>query len=280
MTGFETLGDPATLAVIAAVFLIAGAAIGVLAGLFGVGGGGISVPVFFEAFLRLGIDDDIAMPLAVGTSLAMMIPTSINSVRNHHKRGTVDLGILKAWTLPILFGVALGSVLARFGDAWLFQIVFVLVAGANAYRLLLSSGSWRVGDAMPGRLGTSAYGVGIGVLSSLMGVGGGVISNVILTMHGMSMVRAVSTSAGVGVLIAIPGTIGYFFAGLGKEGLPFDALGYVSLLGLVLTAPMAVLTTRIGVTLAHRLPKELLSRLFGIFLALVSLRFLVALIVG
>lgn len=140
MTGIEPLLHPATALPLITALLMSGAAIGVLAGLFGVGGGAISVPVFYETFLRLGTGPDVAMPLAVGTSLAMIVPTSILSARSHAAKGTLDMAVLRAWAVPVLIGVALGSVLARQADAALFQIVFVLVAGTNAAKLLFARG--------------------------------------------------------------------------------------------------------------------------------------------
>ena len=269
--------DLATVLPLVALLIVSGAAIGILAGVFGVGGGAISVPVFYETFQRIGMEPDVAMPLAVGTSLAMIVPTSILAARRHAEKGTVDWGILKAWIVPILIGVILGSVLAFFARAAVFQSVFVLVAGTLSIKLLFGSDGWRISDNLPGPFATRAYGFVIGVLASLMGVGGGAISNFFLTLHGQSMLRAVSTSAGVGVLIAIPGTIGYILAGWAKPGLPFDALGYVSSLALAITAPTALLTTGIGVRLAHRLDKDVLRRLFGAFFLLVCLRFVIEL---
>ena len=277
MTGTEALSDPAVATSLIVVLLLSGAAIGVLAGLFGVGGGAISVPVFYEAFLMQGNEPDIAMPVAVGTSLAMIVPTSIRSVRAHAAKGTVDVALLKAWALPILIGVALGSLMARHANASLFQIVFVFVAGVNAVKLLFAKGEWKLRDEMPGVIGTSLYGFMTGILAALMGIGAGAISNMILTLNGRSIHEAVSTSAGVGVLIAIPGTVGYILAGWGKSGLPFDAVGYVSVLALAFTVPTALITARIGVSIAHSMSRDVLGCLFGVFLTLVCIRFLIAL---
>lgn len=255
--------------------LIAGACIGVLAGLFGVGGGAISVPVFFETFRLMGVDDAIAMPMAVGTSLAIIIPTSIVSARAHARKGTVDMRIFRAWIVPISVGVALGSLIARKADPVVFQAVFVFVASVNAIRLLSGGAGWVVRDTMPTGPLSWAYGFVTGLLSALMGIGGGAISNLIMTMHGKPMREAVSTSAAIGLLIAVPGAMGYMFAGYGNPGLPPDAIGFVSILALLLTIPTALLTTRLGVALAHRIDQSLLRRLFGGFLALVSIRFVV-----
>ena len=279
MSGPEALlAEPGTLVLMGLGLIVAGAAIGLLAGLFGVGGGAISVPVFYETFLMTDAGPDIAMPLAVGTSLAMIIPTSILSARTHAQKGALDMPHLRAWALPVTAGVLLGSAIARYASAEVFQIVFVVVAGTNAFKMLFARGSWKLRDDMPKGPVRAAYGGVVGLLSALMGIGGGAISNLILTLHGWNMHRAVATSAGVGLLIAVPGTLGYVLAGWGKAGLPADAFGYVSVAALALTMPAALLTTGLGARLAHALTRETLTRLFGVFLVLVSARFLLALL--
>jgi uncharacterized membrane protein YfcA len=271
------LADPGTLALLCLGLIVAGALIGLLAGLFGVGGGAISVPVFYETFLFMDAPADIAMPLAVGTSLAMIIPTSILSAKTHAEKGALDMPHLRAWALPVTAGVLIGSAVARYAPAEVFQIVFAAVAGFNAFKMLFVRKPWLIRDGLPGEPLRGLYGAIVGLLSALMGIGGGAISNLILTLHGWTMHRAVATSAGVGLLIAIPGAIGYVIAGWGKPGLPPDAVGFVSLAALVLTLPTALLTTRRGARLAHALSRETLTRLFGLFLAIVAIRFVIAL---
>ncbi len=261
-----------------ALLLAAGAVIGVLAGLFGIGGGAISVPVFYQLFGSLGLDDSVRMPLAVGTSLAVIIPTSLVSARAHLARGTVETGVLRLWIAPVLLGVALGALVARVADPWVFKVVFVLVAAVNAAKLLFGGAGWRLRDGLPGPWPLRAYGLVTGFLSALMGIGGGAITNLILTLHGVSIHRAVSTGAGAGVLIALPATLGYVYAGWGKEGLPLDATGYVSWLTVAATIPTTLLTARWGVALAHRLSRQALETAFGVFLLLVSARFLLDLL--
>lgn len=266
--------DPATLLPLVAVLAVAGALIGFLAGLFGIGGGAISVPVFYEVFQTLGHAPEVAMPMAVGTSLAVIIPTSIQSSRGHFKRGTVDMDLLRLWALPVLAGVLIGSVIARFAAPEVFQLVFAAVAAVNAAKLLSGGSGWRLRDSLPGKAALRAYGAGVGLISALMGIGGGAVSNLILTLHNVPIHRAVSTSAGVGVLIAIPGTLGYMAAGWGRADLPPDAVGFVSLATFALTIPTSLLTTRFGVALAHRLTRRHLELVFGLFLVTVCLRFL------
>jgi uncharacterized protein len=271
--------DPATLLPLVAVLAVAGALIGFLAGLFGIGGGAISVPVFYEVFQTLGHTPEVAMPMAVGTSLAVIIPTSIQSSREHFKRGTVDMHLLRLWALPVLAGVMIGSIIARFAAPQVFQLVFAAVAAVNAVKLLLGGSGWRLRDSLPGRALLRAYGAGVGLISALMGIGGGAVSSLILTLHDVPIHRAVSTSAGVGVLIAIPGTLGYMAAGWSRADLPPDAIGFVSLATFALTIPTSLLTTRFGVALAHRLTRRQLELVFGLFLVVVCLRFVLAVLV-
>ncbi len=201
--------DPGTLLAIAGMLAVAGAVTGVLAGLFGVGGGAITVPILFEVFGLIGVPDTVRMPMAVGTSLAIIIPTSIQSARGHYLRGAVDMDLLRAWALPVLAGVIAGSAIARFAQPWVFQTVFVLVAGTNSIKMLFGRESWRLGDDLPGGALRRLYGLIVGLFSALMGIGGGAISNLMLTLYGRPIRQSVATSAGVGVLISIPGAIGY-----------------------------------------------------------------------
>jgi uncharacterized membrane protein YfcA len=266
--------DGGTLFGVAAMLLVAGLATGVLAGLFGVGGGAILVPVLFLSFTLVGVEEAIAMPLAVGTSLAVIVPTSISSARLHYAKGMVDMALVRVWAIPILIGVLGGAALARYAEPWVFQLVFILVAGTNAAKLLLGKANWKVADDLPKGLLLRFYGLMAGLLSALMGIGGGAITNLAMTLHGRPIHQAVATSAAIGVVISIPGAIGYALAGLGKAGLPLGSLGFVSLLGCVLIVPTTLLTTKIGVRMAHAMSRRTLEKAFGLFLIAVCLRFL------
>jgi uncharacterized membrane protein YfcA len=269
--------DPGTLMTIAVALAAAGAITGVLAGLFGVGGGAITVPILYEVFRNIGVAPDIAMPLAVGTSLAIIIPTSLQSARGHHARGAVDIGLVRAWALPVLVGVTAGVWIARFAPPQVFQAVFVAVASVNAIKLFFGKDSWRIAPEMPKGPLLRLYGLVVGLASALMGIGGGAISNLILTLHGRPIRQAVATSAAVGVIVSIPGAIGYVWAGWGRAGLPPLSLGFVSLLAFAVIVPTTLLTTPFGVRLAHTLPKRRLEIAFATFLTLVSVRFIAAL---
>jgi uncharacterized membrane protein YfcA len=194
------IGDLAFLAV---SLVLAGAVTGLLAGVFGVGGGAVIVPVLYEIFRVIGVAEEVRMPLSVGTSLAIIIPTSICSFNAHRAKGLVDLSILKVWAVPVIVGVLAGSWIARFAPADLFKIVFVVVATISALRLLFAADRWKFGEDMPGKPLMVAYGGIIGVLSALMGIGGGQLSSLFMTFYGRPIHQAVATSSGFGVLISI-----------------------------------------------------------------------------
>lgn len=268
------------LAILAVGLLAAGAITGILAGVFGVGGGAVIVPVLYELFGVVGVPVELRMALAVGTSLAIIIPTSIRSFQAHKAKGAVDMEILRAWAIPVVIGVIVGSLLARYAPPAVFKAVFVFVAGLSAWRLLTGK-ELSFGTGMPGPAGMVASGGVIGVLSSLMGIGGGQLGNLVMMAYGRSIHNAVATSSGLGVLISIPGAIGYIYAGWPKAAefpavaaiqFPF-ALGYVSLIGFLLFIPTSMWTAPLGARLAHSLPKRKLELSFGIFLLIVCLRF-------
>ncbi|MGL5447999.1 MAG: sulfite exporter TauE/SafE family protein, partial [Rhabdaerophilum sp.] len=274
--GLVMSGIPiADLVTLALALLAAGLLTGILAGMFGVGGGAVIVPVLYQIFGFLGVPDEVRMHLCVGTSLAIIIPTSIQSYRTHRAKGKVLEDVLKSWAIPVVLSVLAGGLIAAFAPALLLKLVFVIVAGANAIKLLAGRDDWRIAPDLPGIIGMRAYGVLIGLASALMGIGGGAISNMILTLHGKAIHNAVATSSGLGVLISIPGALSYIAAGWPKMAvLPPFSVGYVSLLGLALIAPVSAFAAPYGARLAHQLNKRTLEMAFGVFLTIVSLRFL------
>lgn len=263
------------LAFVVVGLLAGGVATGLLAGLFGVGGGAIIVPVLYAVFGIMGVPEAQRMPLAVGTSLAVIIPTSIQSFRTHKGKGAVDMDVLRAWAVPIVLGTLVGAVIARYAPPAVFKIVFIGVATLTAAKLFFGGDRWRLGDVLPMGLPLKVSGAVIGVLSSLMGIGGGQLANVFMTVYGRGIHQAIATSSGVGVLISIPGAIGYMIAGWPQmPALPPLSVGFVSFIGLLLIAPTSSFFAPYGARLAHRLPKRQLELGFGIFLVLVCLRFI------
>jgi uncharacterized membrane protein YfcA len=259
---------------------------GFLAGVFGIGGGAILVPVFYECFRLAGVPLDVRMPLCIGTSLAIIIPTSISSWRAHHARGAVDMEILHRWWVPILVGVVAGSITARYAPERLFKIVFVMVAYSAATRLLLGRATWKFGEDLPKGPLMKVYGFLVGLFSTLMGIGGGLFANLLMTFYGRPIHQGVATSSALAVLISIPGALGYVYAGWPAAArypdvvalqLPF-ALGYVSLIGAVLVMPTSLLTAPLGVKVAHALSKRALETAYGCYLLIVGSRFVISLL--
>jgi uncharacterized membrane protein YfcA len=263
----------------AAAIVVGGVVTGLLAGLFGIGGGAVIVPVLYEVFRALGVPEEVRMQLCVGTSLAIIVPTTIRSYLAHRAKGAVIPDIARRWALPAIVGVAVGAAAAAFAPAAVFKLAFVLIAVLIAVKMLFGRESWRIAEDLPGRTGMTIYGFFVGLASSLMGVSGGSVSGMLLTLHGKSIHSAVATSAGVGVPITIAGTILFALAGWRYQALmPPLSVGFVSLIGFVLLAPTASFTASYGVRLAHSLPKRKLEVAFGCFLLLVASRFVVSLI--
>jgi uncharacterized membrane protein YfcA len=274
------LGYPiGEIALLALWIVAAGIVVGILAGLFGIGGGAIIVPVLYEVFRALGVPEEIRMQLCIGTSLAIIVPTTISAFLGHRKKGAVNMEVVRTWGLPAVVGVAIGSVAAAYAPSSLFKIVFVVFAAFIAARMLLGNERWNLGNDLPSRKLLGLYGFITGLFASMVGVSGGAVSNAVLTLYGQPMQRAVAISAGIGVPITIAGTIGYMLAGWRHMAvLPPLSIGFVSLIGVVLMAPVSSFTTRYGVRFAHWLPRRKLEIGFGIFLALASLRFLISLL--
>ena len=198
------------------------------------------------------------------------------------------MDILKQWWLPIVIGVIAGSVTARYAPERLFKIVFVCVAWSAAIRLFLARDNWKFGDVMPTGPLTRVYGFFIGLLSTLMGVGGGLFANLLMTFYGRPIHQAVATSSALAVLISIPGALGYVYAGwpagarfpdITALQLPF-ALGYVSLIGALVVMPTTLITAPLGVRVAHALSKRRLEVAFGCYLFIVGSRFVISLLSG
>ena len=274
------LGYPISeLAWLAVLIAGAGILVGILAGLFGIGGGAIIVPVLYEVFRALNVPEDVRMQMCIGTSLAIIVPTTVRSYIGHKKKGAVIPNVVRVWTLPAVIGVAIGSVAAAYAPAALFKSAFVVFALFISTRMFFGGDRWTLGNELPKGFILKVYGFITGLFSSLVGVSGGAVSNAVLTLYGQPMQRAVATSAGVGVPITIAGTIGYILAGLRHmPELPPLSIGFVSLIGFVLMAPVSSYTAVYGVRLAHWMPRRKLEVAFGILLLLVALRFLISLL--
>jgi len=258
---------------LAAVVVAAGGVAGLLAGLFGIGGGAVLVPVFYQLLGIAGVDEAIRMHLAVGTSLAIIVPTSIRSFLSHRARGAVDMELLKSFVIGVPSGVLLATLVFASISGRELRGIFAFIALLVGIRLLFNRESWKIGDELPAGPGRFAVGALIGFLSTLMGIGGGVLNNTFMTLFSRPIHQAVATSAGVGVLISIPGFIGSIWAGWGEPGLPPLSTGYVNWIAVALIIPVTLAMAPLGVRLAHRLKKRQLEIGFGLFMFVVAGRF-------
>ena len=266
---------------LALAIIVGGVITGLLAGLFGIGGGAVIVPVLYEVFRILDVPDAVRMQLCVGTSLAIIVPTTIQSYLTHRAKGLVVPGVLRLWALPAVLGVVCGATIAFFAPAAVFKIAFVVIAIFIATKFMFAGDRWNLGTDLPGPLPMRLYGFIIGLASSLMGVSGGSLSNIALTLYGKSIHQAVATSAGFGGPITIVGTLGYILAGLHDHALlPPFSLGFVSLIGVVIMAPVSSFAAPYGARLAHRLSRRTLEIALSSFLLLISARFLISLFQG
>jgi uncharacterized membrane protein YfcA len=260
------------LALLAVAMLLTGALSGVLAGLLGIGGGIVIVPVLDAALGFVGTDPDIRMQIAVATSLATIIPTSISSSRAHHRRHAVDLALVRRWAVFVLVGAIAGAWLASRVHSDVLAIVFATTALIMGVKLLLPLDGMTLAAGIPDRPLVNAIPVAIGAISSMMGIGGGTLSVATLTLMNQSIHRAVGTAALFGLAISLPGTVAFIVTGWGDPRLPPGNLGFVSLLGFALISPTTWMTAPLGAALAHRMTHRQLSVSFGVFLFLMSAR--------
>lgn len=250
----------------------AGLLAGFAGGVFGIGGGFVVVPALLLMLPLLGGDHLQYAHVAIGTSAATIIATSIRSVMSHSKRGSVDFEILKSWAPWIVLGDGIGVLLASHIDGKVLTLIFatgVLLMSLNFLLPQVSDKSFS--DQMPtGMLRISIAG-GLGTFSSLLGIGGGTIAIMVMTLCGRPIHRAVGTASGVGTLIAIPSAIGFAIIGLNEHGLPWGSLGFVNLPATAAIASMSIFTAPLGVAVAHWLEPRMLKRVFGIYLIVIAI---------
>ncbi len=247
---------------------------GLMAGLLGVGGGIVIVPVLDFAFAMLGVPPELRLQFAVATSLATIIPTSISSARSHHANGAVDVPLFKRWSGGMLIGSTAGALIASTVSGQGMALVFGAVALLVAAKMLLIPEAVRIASAVPTGPASHLIPFGIGGISSMMGIGGGTLGVPTLTLLNHPVHRAVGTSATFGLVVSIPATIAYVMAGWDHAGALPGSVGYVNVVGFLLIAPLTTYFAPYGARLAHRLSRQQLSRAFGGFLLLVGGRML------
>ncbi len=255
-----------------AAMLATGCTAGVLAGLFGIGGGIVIVPVLEAVLGYVGVDAAIRMHVAVATSLATIIPTSIASARAHYRRGAVDVEIVRRWALFVLIGALLGAWTASAVHSRALAVVFATVSLFVAVRMVFFPELKQLTRTVPDDYRVATIPVLIGGISTMMGIGGGVLSVMTLRLFNQPIHRAVGTAALFGLVISLPGTAGFIVTGIGDARLPVGNLGYVSLLGFAFIAPTTVLFAPLGARIAHTFSERQLSMAFGGFLVIAAAR--------
>ena len=206
------------------------------------------------------------------------MPTSIQSFRKHYARGAVDLDLLRSFVFAVPFGVICASIVTAWISGAGLRVIFAVIALVIALRLLLARENWKLAGDIPRGPTRMVIGWLIGFFSTFMGIGGGVMNNTFMTLYGRPMHQAVATSSGTGILISIPGMIGYILAGWGIADMPPFTLGYVNLLAFAIIIPITIFVAPIGVRFAHVLSKRQLEVAFGSFLILVSIHFFATLL--
>jgi uncharacterized membrane protein YfcA len=265
--------DTGTLIIMVLSMAAAGGVTGILAGLFGIGGGAVLVPILIEFLNFQGVAPSVQAHIAVGTSLAIIIPTSFRSFRAHQNRGAPDEALLRNWLIMVPLGVVIASFIVAFVSGEVLKIVFAVVAILIAIKMLFNRDTWTLGEDLPAQPVKGGVGFLIGFISTFMGIGGGNLNNVFMTSFSRPIHQAVATSAGLGILISIPAAITYVVNGWGNPDLPPFSFGYINLLAFVLVMPISMLVAPLGVKLAHGLSKRHMEIAFGVFLILVAARF-------
>jgi uncharacterized membrane protein YfcA len=245
---------------------------GIMAGLLGVGGGIVIVPVLYHFLSVMGVDESMRMQIAVATSLTTIIATALSSTRSHYKKGAVDIGLLKSWGPAIIVGVIIGTAIGGHVDGRVLTAVFAVVALLVATNMMLARDRSSDPQKNPPKSVWAILGIVAGGLSAMMGIGGGTICVPLLSFLGYDIRKAVGTASAIGLIIALPGTIGYAMSGIGIDGRPPFSVGYANVLAAALLIPMTVLFAPVGARIAHSIPQRALRICFGLFLLVTSIR--------
>ena len=250
---------------------------GILAGLLGVGGGIVIVPVLFFLFQSFGVSADSAMVIATATSLATIVPTSISSIRSHKQKGNVDFQLLKHWAVFILIGVLAGSwLVTRVDGTWL-SVLFGVIAILSSLNMLFRTGKSAVFQQLPSKAGQSVMGAFIGFFSSMIGIGGGTLSVPLLTLYNYPAHKAVGTASAIGLIISLPGALTMLLLGSTPSDAPAGTIGLINIIGFLCIVPLTVIFAPVGVSIATKLDAAKLKKVFAVVLLITGVRMLVSL---
>jgi uncharacterized membrane protein YfcA len=271
--------DPLLAVRLAAFCLATGAVAGLLAGMLGVGGGIVVVPALYFVLGQMGVDEAVRMQVAVGTSLATIIPVSVLSAKAHRARGSVDEALLKVWVAPALVGAILGTAFATMVKGAVLAAVFGAIAMVVALQMMAKPGGFAIRERLPGNLGSRTMAFLIGGFSAVMGIGGGTLAVPVLSLFSYPIRLAVGTAATLGLFIAVPATVGMLAGGL-LSGAPVPPLsiGYVNLVAFATVLPAQLVCVKFGAKIAHTISQPALRRVFGGVLAVVGARMLMSLL--
>ncbi|MCZ4274032.1 sulfite exporter TauE/SafE family protein [Maritalea porphyrae] len=258
----------------------AGVAGGLMAGLLGVGGGIVMVPVMATVFQLMGLPTEIIMHMAVATSLAVIVPTGLSSARSHAKRGAVAKDLLVLWAPAMVIASFIGGISAGFYSAFVLRIIFGVMAFFIAINSVVPLQKKLMEGLSASPITHRLSAAFIGYISSLMGIGGGSLSVPTMTVLGTPVHTAVGTSSALGVFIALPAAIGFIISGWGVAGLPAYSIGYISLPAMAALAVGAIMFAPVGAFIAHKLSAVLLKRVLAIYLLIVGTRMIIQALFG
>ena len=263
------------------VYLLSGmfalaATAGFLAGLLGIGGGLVLVPGLYFVFTTLGFDSPDIMHVAVGTSLSTIVATGLSSARSHHKRGNVRFDLVKKIGIGMVLGVVIGTMIAAAVSGLWLQIFFAVTLVILALFMRVNPEKIKMMKEVPSQPWPAIAGTGIGIVSTLMGIGGAALNVPYMTLNNVSIHKAIGSASTMGLLIAIPGAIGFIIIGLVSPdhgaGFPPYSLGYVNLIALGVIIPVSVLFAPLGVRVGHSLSISKMRQVFSIFMIIIAIR--------
>ena len=246
---------------------------GFFAGFFGIGGGIITVPCLFYIFDSIGIDKSFIMHLAVGTSFAIIIPTAIMSVYTHYRHKAVDFTILKTYGIFVVAGVIVGASFAASMETRSLVLFFSIIMYLLALNLLFLKNENKINLSF-NLLQRTTLGFSVGFVSSLMGIGGAIMNVPILKFVGFTINKAIGTAASIGFLISVFGTLGFLISGIIVKTNAILSIGFINIPAFLIFIPITILMAKIGATMVHKIKKELITKLFGVFLIIIASRFL------
>ena len=260
------------------ILLILGTIAGLMAGLLGIGGGVVLVPALYYILINFGYEQN-AMHIAVGTSLATIVFTGASSALAHYKKGAVDINLLKSFVPGIIFGVIIGSLLADISSTTLLKAIFATSQITLGSYMLFRSGNITIRKKLPPPLPTSIISAFNSCLATLMGIGGGVMNVLFMTMCNVNMHKAVATAAAIGPFIAIIGAAGFLTIGLDQTNLPPYSIGYINIPAFLCIISVSMITAPLGAKIAHNVSVKTLKRYFSIFLLCVSTKMLLEILI-